>query len=185
MRHRNNVKQLGRLQSHRKAMFSNMITSLFTHERIITTKQKGRELIRFSDKMISKAKNCIDLPEKDSKKLHNMRMVMRTIKKREVMSKLFNDIAPRYKDRKGGYTRLYLLGRRPGDAAEMALVELVERRVVEAKIETDKSKVKEAKEKKEKIEKADTGKKEKKEKKVTDKKEKKSSDKAKSKKENK
>ncbi|HNR90187.1 MAG TPA: 50S ribosomal protein L17 [Spirochaetota bacterium] len=151
MRHLKGVKQLGRLQSHRKAMFANMLTSLFTHERIVTTKQKGRELIRFSDRLISRAKGCVDLPEQDAKKVHNKRIVLKTIRKREVMSKLFDDIAPRYKERNGGYTKLYLLGRRRGDAAEMALVELVERRVVEAKV--DKADAKGKKDKKDKKEK--------------------------------
>jgi large subunit ribosomal protein L17 len=148
MRHRNGVKQLGRLHSHRKAMFSNMLASLFIHERIVTTKQKGKELIRFSDRMISRAKDCLDLPEKDARKLHSKRIVLKTIKKREVINKLFNDIAVRYKNRNGGYTRLYLLGRRHGDAAETALVELVERRVVEKREDKAKDKGKEKKPKK-------------------------------------
>jgi len=87
MRHLKGVKQLGRLQSHRKAMFANMLTSLFTHERIVTTKQKGRELIRFSDRLISRAKGCVDLPEQDAKKVHNKRIVLKTIRKREAKGK--------------------------------------------------------------------------------------------------
>jgi len=124
-------------------MFANMVTSLFEKERIITTKQKGRELKKISEKIITRAKNNIDLPEDAAdKKLHNKRIVMKTIKDRDVVKKLFDEIAPRFKGRNGGYTRLYLLGRRPGDAAEMAIVELVERKSTAKKIDEDKGKAK-------------------------------------------
>jgi len=127
MRHKNNVKQLGKTSAHRKAMFGNIATSLFLHERIITTKQKGKELKRISEKLITRAKNNLSLgQEEGAKKLHNKREVMKFIKNRDVVKKLFENIAPRFKERPGGYTRLYLLGRRPGDAAEMAMVELVD-----------------------------------------------------------
>lgn len=129
MRHKNKVKQLGKTQSHRKAMFNNMVTSLFDHERIVTTKQKGKELKKISEKLITKAKNNLDYSEEqEEKKLHNKREVLKVLKNRDVLKKLFEDIAPRFKERKGGYTRMYLLGQRQGDAAEMAIVELVERR---------------------------------------------------------
>lgn len=129
MRHKNKVKQLGKTQSHRKAMFNNMVTSLFDHERIVTTKQKGKELKKISEKLITKAKNNLDYSEdQEEKKLHNKREVLKVLKNRDVLKKLFEDIAPRFKERKGGYTRMYLLGQRQGDAAEMAIVELVERR---------------------------------------------------------
>jgi len=130
MRHKNKVRQLGRTHSHRKAMFENMVTSLFQHERIITTKQKGKELKIISEKLITRAKNNINIPESEAeKKLHNKREVLRVIKNRDVVTKLFDEIAPRFKERKGGYTRMYLLGVRRGDSAEMAIVELVERAV--------------------------------------------------------
>ena len=155
MRHRNSVKQLGRTHSHRKAMFGNMVTSLFKHERIVTTKIKGKELKRISERLITRAKRNIDLSEKDEgKKLHNKREVMKVIKDRDIIKKLFDDIAPRFKDRKGGYTRIYLLGKRSGDAAEMSIVELVEKRIVQKKAEDaevkkeKKVKVKEKKEEK-------------------------------------
>lgn len=129
MRHKNKVKQLGKTQSHRKAMFNNMVTSLFDHERIVTTKQKGKELKKISEKLITKAKNNLDYSEEqEEKKLHNKREVLKVLKNRDVLKKLFEDIAPRFKERKGGYTRMYLLGQRQGDAAEMAIVELVERK---------------------------------------------------------
>ncbi|MDI9424207.1 MAG: 50S ribosomal protein L17 [Spirochaetota bacterium] len=144
MRHKNSVRQLGRTQSHRKAMFANMVSSLFEKERIVTTKQKGRELKKISEKLITRAKNNIDLPEDAAdKRLHNKRVVMKTVKNRDILKKLFDDIAPRFKGRNGGYTRLYLLGRRPGDAAEMAIVELVERKAAAGKAGADKGKAKE------------------------------------------
>jgi large subunit ribosomal protein L17 len=149
MRHRNNVKQLGRTYSHRKAMFTNMVTSLFMHEKIITTKQKGKELKRISERLISRAKRNLELSDDDvGKKLHNKRIVMKTINNRDVIKKLFDDIAIRFKDRRGGYIRLYLLGRRNGDAAEMAIVELVERKVIEKDKGADKKEKKDKKDRK-------------------------------------
>ncbi len=129
MRHKNKVKQLGKTQSHRKAMFNNMVTSFFDSERIVTTKQKGKELKKISEKLITRAKNNLEYSsDQEEKKLHNKKEVLKVVKDRDVMKKLFDDIAPRFKERKGGYTRMYLLGRRQGDAAEMAIVELVERK---------------------------------------------------------
>lgn len=154
MRNRNSVKQLGKTQSHRNAMFANMVTSLFEHERIVTTKQKGKELKRISEKMISRAKKNLVLGvDEEAKKLHNKREVMKVIKDRDIIKKLFDDIAGRFKDRPGGYTRMYLLGQRPGDSAEMAIVELVERKakVVKQKSEdTEDSKDKKKKKKEKK-----------------------------------
>lgn len=147
MRHKNNVKQLGKTHSHRKAMFNNMVTSLFEHERIVTTKQKGKELKKISEKLITRAKNNLEISDEEAgKKLHNKREVLKVVKDRDVMKKLFDDIAPRFLTRKGGYTRMYLLGRRQGDAAEMAIVELVERKKdVQPVVEEVKSKKKKEK----------------------------------------
>ncbi len=143
MRHKSGVKQLGRSHAHRKAMFSNMVTSLFKEERIITTKQKGKELKKLSEKLITRAKNNLSLPDDASdKKLHNKRMVLKVVKNRDILKKLFEDIAVRFKERKGGYTRLYLISRRPGDAAEMAIVELVERKKKSESDDKGKSTVK-------------------------------------------
>lgn len=153
MRHKNNVKQLGKTFSHRDAMFSNMVASFYINERIITTKQKAKELKKISERLITRARKNLGLPETETgKKLHNKRLVMKIVKDREALAKLFDDIAPRFAGRKGGYTRLYLLGRRSGDAAEMAMIELVERKIKVTK-EADKepekkSKVKVKKEKK-------------------------------------
>lgn len=148
MRHKNKVRILGRSHAHRKAMFENMVTSLFDHERIITTKEKGKELKIVSEKLITKAKKNILISDSEpEKKLHNKKEVFRVIKNKDVVKKLFDDIAPRFKDRKGGYTRMYLLGKRDGDAAEMAVVELVERKAkaVEAKAEPKKDEKKKSK----------------------------------------
>lgn len=134
MRHQNSVRQLGRTHTHRKAMFRNMVTALFRHERIVTTKAKGKELKRISERLITRAKRNADLPTDDTAaRLHNKREVMKIIKDREVVKKLFDEIAPRFKDRKGGYTRLILLGKRKGDASEMSIVELVEKGAVKTK----------------------------------------------------
>ncbi|MDY6935526.1 MAG: 50S ribosomal protein L17 [Spirochaetota bacterium] len=131
MRHKNSVKQLGRTHSHRKAMYSNMVTSFFINERIITTKQKGKELKKISERLITRAKRNLFLQEGQvGERLHNKRVVMRVIRNRDVVAKLFDDIAHRYMNRNGGYTRLLLLGRRSGDAAEMALVELIEKKSI-------------------------------------------------------
>ena len=156
MRNRNSVRQLGRSHAHRKAMYENMATSLFLYERIVTTKEKGKELKRISERLITRAKKNLVLTDEDvAGKLHNKREVMRHIKNRDVVKKLFEEIAPRFKSRNGGYTRMYLLGRRAGDAAEMAIVELVDRKAPEAAVkDTEKGKAqKEKKEKKDKKEK--------------------------------
>lgn len=158
MRHKSGVKQLGKTHSHRKAMFANMAASLYMHERVITTRQKAKELKKISERMITRARKNLEIPEnEESKKLHNKRIVMKFMKNREAVRKLFDEIAPRYVNRNGGYTRVYLLGKRSGDGAEMAILELVEKKKkVEAagkdkdKVKTKKESRKEKKEKKEK-----------------------------------
>ena len=142
MRNKNSVKQLGKESSHRQAMFDNMVTSLFIHERIVTTKQKGKVLKKISERMITRAKRNLEIPaEAEAQKLHNKREIMKNIKNRDVVVKLFDDIALRFKERKGGYTRMYLLGRRIGDNAEMAIVELVDRvKKVDAPVAEKKAK---------------------------------------------
>ena len=117
MRHLKKGKKFNRDKEHREAMFSNMMTSLFRHERIKTTTPKAKELRRFCEKMITRAKENT---------LHNKRIVMRRIKDRDVVTKLFDEIAPRYKNINGGYTRVVKMGKRFGDGAEMAIIELVE-----------------------------------------------------------
>ncbi len=117
MKHLNGFNKLNKTSSHRKAMFRNMSESLISKERITTTLAKAKELRRIVEKLITKAK---------INNLHNIRIISRYISDKDMLMKLFNEIAPRYIDRKGGYTRIYKLGRRLGDAAEEAIIEFVE-----------------------------------------------------------
>ena len=118
MRHRVSGRKLGRDTAHRTALLRNLATALFRHERICTTLAKARETRRFSERLIT-------LGKKDS--LHAKRLAARHISDKAVHKKLFTEIAPRFADRPGGYTRMFKLGRRKGDSAPMALIELVER----------------------------------------------------------
>lgn len=118
MRHRKKGRQLSRTASHRKATLRNMATSLFRHGRITTTTAKAKELRPFAERLITLAKRG---------DLHARRLVARRIGDREVLGKLFDELGPRYETRPGGYTRILKLGTRQGDAAEMALIELVDR----------------------------------------------------------
>ena len=118
MRHKNSITKFGRTSSHRKAMFANMITSLFRHERITTTVDKAKVARRFAEKLITVAK-------KDG--LHARRVANKTVRDDEVLDKLFKVIGPRYADRNGGYTRVIKLAHRIGDGADMAYLELVDR----------------------------------------------------------
>ncbi len=108
--------KLGRVSSHRNAMFRNMITSLFREERIQTTGPRAKELKSIADKMVTLAKKG-DLPAR--------RQAMEYIFDEGVVTKLFDEIAPKYADRQGGYTRVIKVGTRRGDAAEMVILELV------------------------------------------------------------
>ena len=117
MRHLKKGRKLNRDKEHREAMFRNMATSLFRHERIKTTTPKAKELRRVCEKLITRAKENT---------LHNKRIVMRKIKDRDVVAKLFDEIAPRYKNVNGGYTRIIKMGKRLGDGADMSIIELVE-----------------------------------------------------------
>ena len=118
MRHGKKVAKLGRTASHRKAMLSNMMTSLFTNETITTTQIRAKELKRSAEKMITFAKRG---------DLHARRQVLRIIADKQVVAKLFDEIGPRYKSRNGGYTRVVKMGPRRGDGAFMSIIELVDR----------------------------------------------------------
>ncbi len=119
MRHGNSGKNLSRNASHRKSMFENMMVSMLRHELITTTVVKAKELRRFFEPMIAKAK--VD-------SLHNRRLAYAVLRDREMVTKLFEDIGPFYKTRQGGYLRILKCGNRKGDNAPMAIVELVARR---------------------------------------------------------
>lgn len=122
MRHRKTGRQLNRNSSHRKAMFSNMATSLFKHELIRTTLPKAKELRGFAEPLIT-------LSKEDS--VAKRRMAFAKLRDRDVVTKLFNELGPRYQARPGGYVRIIKCGFRTGDKAPMAYVELVDRPEVE------------------------------------------------------
>ncbi|HRI06564.1 MAG TPA: 50S ribosomal protein L17 [Nannocystaceae bacterium] len=135
MRHRKSGRKLGRKSSHRHAMFRNMVTSLIEHEQITTTEAKAKELRRFADRTIAISLRLGDLLEKpkadrtaeeQARYVHALRMAGRMIRTREVLHKLFDQVAPKMKGRPGGFTRLIRVGPRPGDAAPMMIVELVQ-----------------------------------------------------------
>jgi large subunit ribosomal protein L17 len=123
MRHRNSGRQLSRNSSHRSAMLQNMAVSLLRHEIIKTTLPKAKELRRVAEPLITLAKN-------DS--VHLRRIAYSRLRDRDTVTKLFNELGPRYKDRPGGYLRILKSGYRPGDNAPMAYVELVDRPEPEA-----------------------------------------------------
>lgn len=122
MRHRVAGHRLKRSSGHRRALFRNLITELFRHRRIKTTEAKAKAVRAEAEKLISVAKRSLD---KDND-VHERRQVLRTITDKEVVQELFETIAPEYVDRPGGYTRIIKLGPRQGDAAPMAILELVE-----------------------------------------------------------
>lgn len=125
MRKSNKVKQLQRNHSHRKAMLSNLVTSLFYHEQIRTTVARAKVVRSLAEKLITRARENVVKDLKPEEKIHNMRMARRIVKNREVLQKLFEDIGPRFASYdKGGYTRILRIGFRPKDAAEMAILEL-------------------------------------------------------------
>ncbi len=127
MRKRNSVKQLNRVTSHRNAMMKNMATSLFEHERIVTTRAKSKVLRSYAERLITRAKSNLDSTAKDETKLHNKREVLKHIADRDIAAKLFDVIAPRYVNRNGGYTRIIHLPERKSDASQMSIIELVDR----------------------------------------------------------
>ena len=117
MRHRVRGRKLGRTTAHRKALFRNQLTALFTHDRIVTTLPKAKELRPLAERMVTLA-GTGTLPAR--------RKVLTMVPDKEVVSRLFDEIAPRFSDRPGGYTRIMRLGRRRGDGAELAIIEFVD-----------------------------------------------------------
>jgi large subunit ribosomal protein L17 len=116
MRHKIAGKRLGRTTSHRMAMFRNMVTSLFEHERIVTTVEKAKEVRPIAEKMITLGKRG---------DLHARRQALSFIRSKDIVEKLFTEIKDKFADRKGGYTRIIKTGVRRGDAASMAIIEFV------------------------------------------------------------
>lgn len=118
MRHRKSHRKLNRTASHRKAMFANMAAALIKHEQIVTTLPKAKELRSVVEKLITLGKRG---------DLHARRLVISRLQDKSMAAKLFETLGPRYKDRKGGYTRVLKAGFRYGDSAPMAVIELVDR----------------------------------------------------------
>ena len=136
MRHMKSGRKLGRNSSHRKAMFRNMVTSLFLHGKIRTTDAKAKELRKVADKLITLGKRVPpssllamtggDLDTAKAQRVHAIRLARRKVTDRVALDKLFNEFSERYQTRAGGYTRITKAGYRPGDMAPMSVIELVE-----------------------------------------------------------
>lgn len=124
MNHRSDFNRLGRSSAHRKALLKEMTKALFTYERVRTTLAKAKEAKRLAEKMITRARTDT---------VHNRRIAARTITDGKILNKLFTDIAPRYSQRPGGYTRILKLGKRFGDASEMVILELLDKKERERK----------------------------------------------------
>ena len=131
MNHKNGFNPLSRTTAHRRAMSRNMVTSLFRFERITTTSAKAKEVRKAAEKLITRSK--VDT-------VHNRRIAAKFIQDEKSLNKLFTELGPRMKDRKGGYTRILKIGFRQGDAADMVILELVD-----YKLPTEESKEKAAK----------------------------------------
>ena len=134
MRHQRAGVHLSRTSAHRKALFSNLVAALLTNERIRTTEAKARETRRLAERTITWARRVGDVltkkpdrrsSEESARVVHAVRMARRVVRDRGAVLKLFDEIAPRYLARRGGYTRLVKLAQRPGDAAPMSLLELI------------------------------------------------------------
>ena len=134
MRHRKTGLKLNRTASHRDAMFRNMVTSLFKHQRIRTTDAKAKELRRWADRLITLAKRG---------DLHARRQALAIMREKDVVHKLFEDAPDRYGKTSGGYTRVIKIGRRAGDAAPVSIVELVTPETVSSKPKKKAAKKKE------------------------------------------
>ncbi len=135
MRHRKDHSKLNRDTDHRKALMRNLLRALFTHERIVTTVPKAKELRRHSDKLITLGKRG---------DLHARRLALQILPDKKLVKKIFDELAPRYEKRPGGYTRVLRYRNRRGDNAPLAVVELVQE---ELKIRVKKKKIKEEREK--------------------------------------
>jgi large subunit ribosomal protein L17 len=134
MRHQRAGVHLSRTSAHRKALFSNLVAALFTNERIRTTDAKAKETRRLAERTITWARRVGDLlgkkperrtTEESARVVHAVRMARRVVRDRGAVLKLFDELAPRYSGRHGGYTRIVKLVQRPGDAASMSLLELM------------------------------------------------------------
>ena len=139
MRHRRLGRQLSRTAEHRRALMRNLVTELFRHERIRTTTAKAKEARRLADRLVTYAKRG---------GLARRRLAARTIQDPAVLKRLFDEVAPRFAERPGGYTRVLKLGRRLGDGGETAILELVGAGEVLARAAKEKESAEEKKKKK-------------------------------------
>jgi large subunit ribosomal protein L17 len=147
MRHRKSGRKLGRTSSHRKAMYRNMVTSLMLHGRIKTTEAKAKELRKVADRIITLGKRVPlssmdglegqELADAKAQRVHAIRLARRYIVDRDALDMVFGEYAERFKERPGGYTRIYKLGFRSGDNAPMTLIELVKEPVGERAVSED------------------------------------------------
>ncbi len=124
MRHGVAGRHLGRNTAQRKALFRNLVRELYLHERIITTEAKARSIRADAEKLITKAKHGMS---SDAYRVHAQRQVVAYLNDKAVAKKVFDEFAPRYAARPGGYTRMIKIGKRQGDAADMVVLELVDR----------------------------------------------------------
>ncbi|GIV70721.1 50S ribosomal protein L17 [Caldilinea sp.] len=124
MRHRVFGRRLGRNSAQRKALFRNLVRELYLHERIVTTEAKARAVRGDAERLITKAKRGL---AGESNRVHAQRQVVAYLNDKTVAKKVFDVFAPRYAERNGGYTRIIKLGKRQGDAADMVILELVDR----------------------------------------------------------
>lgn len=123
MRHNVGGRILGRDAGHRKALFRNLIKALYTHERIMTTEAKARSIRADAEKLITKAKRGL---ADGGNRVHAQRQLVSYLNDKTLAKKVFDEFAPRYASRNGGYTRMIKLGKRQGDAADMVILELVD-----------------------------------------------------------
>jgi large subunit ribosomal protein L17 len=137
MRHRKSHRKLGVTASHRKALIASLSTALLKHKKIRTTVAKAKETRMFVEKLITRARRAHGIPDDKARNVHERRMVARTIKDKVVVRELFGEIAGKVASRPGGYTRIVKLGRRQGDGAEVAILELVDFQGAQPKQEKD------------------------------------------------
>jgi len=144
MRHRNAHRKLGRVSEHRTALLRNQAEALLRHERIETTVPKAKELRPYVERLITIAKRGVKANDPKGVSLSARRLVMRDVLNETTVTKLFDVLAPRFMDRPGGYTRILKLGHRRGDAAEIALIELLGSEFDPKKAEAEKKAAEEA-----------------------------------------
>ncbi|HRP69255.1 MAG TPA: 50S ribosomal protein L17 [Turneriella sp.] len=139
----NKVKHLNKKVGHRQAMLGNLVQSLLYHENITTTVAKAKVTRQIAEKLITRARENQNSALSAAEKVHNLREAAKIVKDKEILHKLFDDIAPRFVSRPGGYTRILRVGQRVSDASEMAIIQLVERKEL-AQLKDDRKAVRAA-----------------------------------------